>query len=103
MNHSQRSTCFKVIIHGDFLAKNMIIQHWSYVFLSPPQNPTNLWKRSFQNHWDAFGLNTFQSFFFFSPVLLENNLKKNDSRLETIFVRHEIYFQTYFWAFFENE
>ena len=42
----------------------MIIQHWSYVFLSPPSKPTNLWKRSFQNHWDAFGLNTFQSFSF---------------------------------------
>lgn len=38
MNHSQRSTCFKVIIQGDFLAKNMIIQHWSMFFI-PPQNP----------------------------------------------------------------
>jgi len=103
MNHSQRSTCFKVIIHGDFLAKKHDYPTLVLCFLSPPSKPTNLWKRSFQNHWDAFGLNTFQSFFFFSPVLLENNLKKNDSRLETIFVRHEIYFQTYFWAFFENE
>ena len=36
MNHSQRSTCFKVIIQGDFLAKKHDYPTLVLCFLSPP-------------------------------------------------------------------
>ena len=86
-----------------FWQKNMIIQHWSYVFYPPPLKTHQFMEAFVSKPLGRFWIEHLSVLFFFSPVLLENNLKKNDSRLETIFVRHEIYFQTYFWAFFENE
>jgi len=95
-----------IICQGDFVTKkNMIYPILVLCFLIPPSKPTNLWKAIpfVSKPFGRFWIEHLSVLFFFSPVLLENNLQIYDSRHETIFVRHEIYFQTYFWAFFENE
>ena len=88
-----------------FWQKKHVISKTGLMFFNPPpppSKPTNLWKAIpfVSKPLGRFWIEHLSVLFFFSPVLMENNLQKYDSRHETIFVRHEIYFQTYFWAFF---
>jgi len=72
----------------------------------PPSKPTNLWKaiyRSFQNHWDAFGLNTFQ-FFSFSHQSWWKIISRNTiPDMKRYLFAMKFIFKHIFGHFFENE